>query len=90
MMVKDFKINRITISLMTKTSIKATKTFNFNPKRIIVTNLLEITLPKRILVKVKRKKISFPPSKRKISPTKIKINLFKKLSKWPKYPIMVE
>lgn len=61
MMDKDFKINRKTISLMTKTSMKATKTFNFNPKRTIVTNLLEITLPKRILAKAKRKKISFPP-----------------------------
>lgn len=60
MMVKHFNIKTKTTNLMTKTLIKATKTFNFNPKKITVTNLLETTLPKRILVKAKRKKINFP------------------------------
>lgn len=61
MMVKDSKINKKTMNSMTKIWIKATKTFNFNLKRITVINLSETTRLKKILAKAKRKKINYHP-----------------------------
>jgi hypothetical protein len=76
------------MNLMTKTWIKATKTFNFNLKRTIATSLSETIQPKKTLGKVKRKKINFRLLKKKISQRMIKKNHSKKPNKPPKEPIM--
>lgn len=89
MIKMDFKMNKIITNLMTKTWIKATKTFNFNPKKIIATSLLETIQLKKISGKVKRKKINFLLLKKKISQRMIKKNHSKKPNKPPKEPIML-
>lgn len=72
--VKASIIRKRIMSLMIRILMIVIRTFSSSPKRIIVISLSETTLLKKILVKVKRKRINCPHSKKRISPSRIRTN----------------
>lgn len=72
MTIKEFRMKRTIMSLMIKIwTKKATKIFSFRAGKITAISSSEITQPKKISVKAKRKSKNFQALKKKISVKKI-------------------